>query len=392
MQHGFVQLLETGSLRVRDELGWREIQRTATGISHAEVTGDGKQLVATTPAGEILVWDLRAVAPRRLTIPRMWTPFAMRDQATWLWNSVGGVGRLDLRTGTFEVVLDRVDAHFIVIDGNERWVAGMSEEGKLYTVDRTNGAHLYGGEVEFVFDDGIGVTVARPDGSLWRWRPGGSPFREAGSFGGTPKLMTAFGPHAAALVGDQLVRVDEVTRQAERLAALPRVTALALLPDGGVAVLADHLVWIWRPGAHFLAKLPVDEPIDEIATSGPGLVMSSTRAVATLYDGVVAITAVPAGELLYASRDRAVVETPRGELELVELPSGFSFALPESVAVGFAVANRDRVALIAKGEEGDDVVSIWDMTVPSEPLALAAWLGTITNAKRAGDSEIYSWP
>jgi len=392
MPHGFVQVLDSGSLRVRDEFGWIPIQRTATGISHVDVSPDGRTLVATTPAGEVLAWDLRALAPRRYVIPAMWTPLEMRDNAVWLWNPIGGAARLELSTGKFEIVLDRFDSRYVVVDSNERWVLGMTADGAVTIVDRTTGVSAGGGTAQFCFDDGVGVTIVRADGSIERWRPGGTLLHPAGSFGAKPKLATAFGAWAVALVGDQLVRIDQVTGSVERIPAVPHTVVVQSAPDGTVWTLADHVVWSWRPRTHYLTRVPVDEPVDEIAANDDGLMMSSTRAITSLYDDTLAATPVQLGLPVYVSRDREVVVSARNEVSVIDLRSGFSFTLPERPVLGGAVANHERIAFIPDAGEGDLVLSVWELTVPSAPLALGAWLGTITNARPAGDSEIYSWP
>ena len=392
MARGFVQVLDNGSLRVRDALGWIPIQRAATGISHVDISPDGRTLIATTPAGEALAWDLRAIAPRRYVIPKIWMPLDMRDQAVWLWNAIGSVGRLDLRTGTFDVVFEQIGTRNIAVDGNERWVLGKTEEGALYITDRTANRHGSAGVAESAFDDGIGITIVRFDGGIERWRPGGLHLHSAGSFGGKPQLSNAFGSWAVAVVGDQLVRVDEVTQSIERVAAVPHVVGLQATIDGTVWALADHVVWSWRPDAHYLVKVLLDDPVDSIAATGDGLIMSSTRAVTTLFDGKLAATPVQLGLPVFVSRDREIVQSARNEVSAIDLRSGFSVTLPEGPAMGDAVASHDRIAFVATASAGDRVMSVWELTVPSAPLALEAWLGTITNAHAAGASEIYSWP
>jgi hypothetical protein len=74
------------------------------------------------------------------------------------------------------------------------------------------------------------------------------------------------------------------------------------------------------------------------------------------------------------------------------LYSGLSFALPQATAMDDVVAQGRRVAAVTWMSDHDKIISIWDLDIPEEPHALAAWLAGITNARAVGDSEIYAWP
>ncbi len=389
--HGFVQLTEDGALRVHDEWGWTRIQRKSSALRHGDVSPDNRILVATTAAGEILEWDLRGTAPLRVNVDRAWIPAALTDRAVWLTSPLDGVARVDARTGTFELALAHEATDYALVDLEERWVAAGAQDGRLYIADRTNGNHLAAVDAVIAVNDSVGITTSRPDGTVWRWRAGSSTFHLVGDFGKALDILSANHDWVVGLVDGELVRVDPMQR-VERLPAPPDVDTIQLAPDGQLWILAGHVVWGWKAGAFALVRVPTADPIDRISLGDHELVMTAPREITTLVNGVTTVTPIQAGIPVYVDDRRALVRSDRNELSMFDLHSGFSFTFSNRAVLENVLASHDRVAAVTNMSSRGATLTIWNVNVPDEPLALEAWLGTITNAQSVGASEIYTWP
>ena len=391
--NGLVQLAEDGSLRVYDGSGWLRLQRKATGLRHADVSPDGRIVVATTSDGETLTWDLRAIYPMRATIPAGWTFLALSPTALWMWSRSDGIGRLDLATGKLEIALALQGSSYGIAAPDDRWVAAGTRDGHIVIVDNTTGKRLDGADVALAIGDATGLTMCRADGALLRWRPGGTSVTPVGSVGGNPEILTAAGGWIAADLDHHLVRVNATTGRQERIAAPDDVAMLAITPAGAMWALAGRSVWGWDVGAHALVKVPTAESIEQIAADEHGLVMGTSRAITTLVGGVQRVTPIASATPIYVDQLRAVVEDDRNELTVIDLATGLGFELPDREVRNAAIANGDRVAAVTNILADDrEVVSLWTIDLPRDPFALAAWLGTITNAQPIANSEVYTWP
>jgi len=392
--HGFLQLTSDGGLRVHDEWGWTRIQRKSSGVRHADVSPDNRYLVATTDAGETLEWDLHAAAPVRIKIGPTWLPAGISDRAVWVESPADGVARVDLRTGVSELAIARQATDYTLVDFDERWVAAgtFTASHLLYIADRTTGKRIAVPDIAIAVNDSVGVTTSQLDGTISRWRVGDDAPQRLASFNGNVEILTAARDQIAALAGDELLRLDPATRRIERIPAPPGVDGMQITAGGQVWILARHVVWGWSVGAFALVRVPTADPIDEIFATNDQLVMTAAREITVIVDGVTTVTPMQAGVPMYIDERRAVVRSDRNELSMIDLHSGFSFTFSSPAVIENVCATHDRVAAVTRISEVGSTLTIWNVDVPDEPLALEAWLGTITNAQRIGNSEVYTWP
>jgi hypothetical protein len=392
--HGCIHLAEDGSLRIRDELGWVRIERHANELRHADISPDERFVVATTTGGETLVWDLHSLLPIRVRVPRTSIVAALTENAAWLWSPSIGVVRVDLHTLAVETVIDEPATMYAMVDPDERWVSGTRADNAVFIVDLTTPNHqkVIIRDAAIAVNDGDGLTAERPDGTLWRWVPGTVELRKAGAFGGDAVLMTARSSWVAATVGHDLVRVDTTTTAREHIPAPLNVNVLQITPSGRVWILADHRVWQWDRNATTLSRVPTTEAITDIAADDEQLVMTSPRSITTVRDGKAAITPVQSGAMVGINHHAAVVRDDRSNVLVLDLRSGASFALPARTTQDAVAMHGNRIAAMTGTDRHDAVLSVWSVDVPEQPLALEAWLATVTNARPVGIGEVYTWP
>ncbi|HEY3801474.1 MAG TPA: serine/threonine-protein kinase [Kofleriaceae bacterium] len=390
---GAMMLTDDGSIRLYDGAGWTTIDRHADELTHADLSPDGTYLVATTGNGEILVWDLRALAPVRARIPAEWVPVKMTPRSLWVMSPAEGVGRIDVQTGELETVISHPGTLAMLADDDDRWAAAYAPGGELTILDRIKQQRFTLHVAAVVTTDAIGIVLARDDGTLWRWRPGAEHLESIESAGGSVDILAAQHDWVAALAGTSLVRVDTATKRVERIAAPPHVEMLQVRDDGQVYVLAAGAVWGWRAGTNELVRVPIAEPIRDLGSAGHAFMMSTANSLIALDDGIMHVTPIQSGNhAVYVNGRHAVLRGDRGAAIVADLYSGLSFALPQATAMDDVVAQGRRVAAVTWMSDHDKIISIWDLDIPEEPHALAAWLAGITNARAVGDSEIYAWP
>jgi hypothetical protein len=390
---GAMMLTDTGSIRIYEATGWTTIERHADELTHSDLSPDGTHVVATTQNGEILVWDLRAITPVRARIPSEWVLGKMTSKSLWVMSPLEGVGRIDLQTGALETVISQVGTLSLFAADDDRWAASYTPLGDLTLLDRVNERRftLHGAEV--VTSDSIGLVLAREDGTLWRWRPGTEHLESIESAGGSVDILAAQPNWVGALVGTSLVRVDIATKRVDRIAAPPHVEMLMMRDDGGLYVLAAGAVYGWRPGSNELVRVPIAEQIRDIGSAGHALMLSTANSLIALDDGIMHVTPIQSGNHgVYVNGRHVVMRGDHGAVLVADLYSGLSFALPQAAAMDDVAAQGSRIAAVTWVSDHDKVISIWDLDIPEEPHALAAWLAGITNARAVGDSEIYAWP
>jgi sugar lactone lactonase YvrE len=390
--HGCIHLAEDGSMRIRDELGWVRIERHANELRHADISPDERFIVATTATGESLVWDLHALLPIRVRVPGAASLAALTENAAWLWSPSIGILRVDLHTHKVDTVIDQLAVMYAMVDPAERWVGGGGADNSAYIVDLTTHKKIVVRDAAIAVNDGEGLTAERPDGTLWRWLPGTATLRKAGALGGAAVLMTARSGWVAATVDHELVRVDNRTNAREHIAAPLNVDMLQITQTGRVWILAEHRVWQWDRNATTLARVPTTEAITDITADDEQLVMSSSRSVTTVRDGKMATTPVQSGTTIGINDHAAVVRDDRSNILVLDLHSGASFALPARTTQEGVSMHGNRIAAMTGVDDRGQVLSVWNIDVPEQPLALEAWLATVTNARPVGVGEVYTWP
>ncbi|HEY1548233.1 MAG TPA: serine/threonine-protein kinase [Kofleriaceae bacterium] len=390
--HGCIHIAEDGSLRIRDELGWVRIERHANELRHVDISPDERFVVATTAGGETLVWDLHALLPIRVRVSGSASLTALTDNAAWLWSPAVGVVRVDLHTRKVETTIDEPAVMYAMIDPAERWVGGGRADNSVFVEDLTTHQKLTIRDAAIAVNDGDGLTAERPDGTLWRWTPGTVELRKVGSLGGEASLMAARSSWDVAIVDHQLVRIDTRTNAREHIAAPLDVDVLQITETGRVWILAAHRVWQWDRGSTVLTRVPTTEAINDISADSGELVMSSTRSVTTVHDGELLTTPVQSGTTVGVNRHAAVIRDDRANIIVLDLRSGASFALPVRTTQNIVAMHDNRIAAMTDVDDDGQVLSVWNIDVPEQPLALEAWLATITNARPVGVGEVYTWP
>jgi hypothetical protein len=138
--------------------------------------------------------------------------------------------------------------------------------------------------------------------------------------------------------------------------------------------------------------VPTTEAINDISADSGELVMSSTRSVTTVHDGELLTTPVQSGTTVGVNRHAAVIRDDRANIIVLDLRSGASFALPVRTTQNIVAMHDNRIAAMTDVDDDGQVLSVWNIDVPEQPLALEAWLATITNARPVGVGEVYTWP
>ncbi len=367
---GCIHLAEDGSIRIRDDLGWVRIERHANELRHADLSPDERFLVATTAGGETLVWDLHAVLPIRVRVPGAASLAALTDNAAWLWSPSIGIVRVDLHTRKVDTVIDELGTMYAMIDPAERWVGGGRIDESVFVVDLTTHRKITVRDASIAVNDREGLTVERPDGTLWRWLPGNLELHKAGSFGGAATEMTARLSWDAAVVGHEIVRVDIRTNAREHVPAPLNVDMLQINETGRVWILAEHRVWQWNVGSTVLERVPTTEAITNIAADDDQLVMSTPRSITTVRGHELTTTPVQSGTTIGINRHAAVVRDDRANVLVLDLRSGTSFSLPIRTTQDAVAMHDNKIAAMTGVDDRGQVLSVWNIDVPEQPLAL----------------------
>jgi WD40 repeat protein len=382
-----------GAIRVYDRTGWMTVQRHAGDLTHADLSPDGAHLVATTSAGEILYWDLHALAPLRVEVDSDWSIVKLTARSLWMASTVQGVARVDLTTGKLAVEVKQAATTSAFADDGDRWVAGFAASRTLAIFDRVANKHFSMHDVSLATTDGTGMVVTRSDGTLWRWRPGSDHLQALDSLRGQVTMIAAGDDQIAALVDSQLVRVDAVHKSTDRIAAPPGTEVIYVRGTGDVYVLAHGVAWAWYAGTNELVRVPIAQPIQDIGSFGHSLLLSSAHSLIRLEDGIMRVTSIRSGEYpVYFDNRHVVLRGDHGFASVTDLNSGARFEMPQTVEADNVVARDLQIAAVTWLTKQYKIVTVWNLDIPEEPHALAAWLAGITNARPIGDSEIYAWP
>ena len=144
-------------------------------------------------------------------------------------------------------------------------------------------------------------------------------------------------------------------------------------------------------GAFALVRVPTASPIDVIVATDHELAMSAPREITTLIDGVMHVTSIQAGTVVYIDTRRAVVRSDRNELSMIDLHSGFSFGFSNRSVVENVYASHDRVAAITDISSTGATLSIWHVGVP-EIRSRSRRGSARSPTQPIGNSEMYTWP
>ena len=385
---------DKGALLFADGLGWRVLHQRATGLEIGDATADGSLVAALTSTGEVLMWDLRAAA-RHYRVPSGYAIVRLDGDGLWLVSVTDGLARLDLATGRLDTAIETFGTAAAFVARDESWAGTLTLDRTLLVAAHDGGKLQTAEHVEIVSNDGDGLTIAYADGRIGRWRAGAG-FAPVVTLAGKADTIASTGRWIAALVGGRLVRIDALTRREESIDA-PRGTSELQVDDRGVTwCLAERAVFSWQLGAGALDRLPMREPVDRLGMTEDrrSLALGSPRSVALYEGGQLHVTPVSSSRVVAIEHARAVTLNADGALRVTDLRTGVGFELPaDSVDADEVDASGNRIAALThEFVPNGQVVAVWTLDVPEQPLALEAWLGTVTNAREVPGTDTYTWP
>jgi hypothetical protein len=182
----------------------------------------------------------------------------------------------------------------------------------------------------------------------------------------------------------RVCRVNLVTRHAQ-CEDFPSLTAVNLAVGGLVYLTIDHHVQAWALDGTRTALLP-DVRVEELQWTGGSMVAITIDGVAVL-DATPRMIATPKiSRVRVLDRDRIAATTTEDSLIVIDLIAGSSYR------AGTAPPNWQ---LFSGGNSVIFMNGPWyelALPVPTEPVALRAWLATVTNARVVADSDVVQWP
>jgi hypothetical protein len=369
-------------LRVFDSQGTVSLGRHAAGLQRADESSDRRFVAALTTAGDILVWDLHAVRPMRITDNGQAQMQGLTEHYLWLSAVLEGVSRIDLETSKEERVFAGVITGDVVFDDAERWLA-VSSKGTLSLVDLTTRRILTSPTLAFA-PWGHDFVALTSDGDLETWSPGDDHFHKRAHvpIAGFSQLA-ADGPVAVVGYNDHVDRIDLATSAEDRVDRND-ISGMIVDANGTVWLLAGTECLRWPIGGRPV-MFALSAPPKTVTVHGDTLVFYSGGSITVVQGSKHTTIAHASKAVAWAGGSTLATYDAGGIPSIVDLDTGLVFTLPTR-ATGLVV-NNDHVATM------NDRVELWNLSVPRDPVALRAWLATITNAKPISDtSDAYAWP
>ena len=385
-----------GAIAVMSDVGDQLLQSPIDRIAHIAASPAAPWLVAAAE-GELLVWNLDAVQPRRVG-PRYPSGAAFLSSGTLLLASADAAQWIDLASGTATPLDTPPDL---------RAVIAAPAGDVAVVIDATHHAQLVGPHVASVDlgDDvshaayaGAELVLARGDGELVRRDAGGHTTTIAHEPAGALALEANAGWIAAAFPGGTLWRAPASGGAPQTLhaAALAAPDAFALAPDGTVVFAAGPALRAWRPGGAIDTLGTLALPVVRVALVGAG------RALAIAADGSAALidlgaphavqpltNAIPPGASFAEDGGLAVTTTASGALEVIDPASDEKWTIDAVVpGVGPALLAPDGRHVLATSPAG---VLVWTLDLPGDPAATASWLAAMTDAVDHGPAAALGW-
>ncbi|HKE19226.1 MAG TPA: serine/threonine-protein kinase [Kofleriaceae bacterium] len=367
------------------------------------VAGGGRQVVAGSVTGQILVFDLDSVRPRRVRVPI----------GTSRILSLSGEGAVTVRSSG---EIDRIDA----------------ASGAIRTLGRAGGL----GDRSRVSPDGSAVVMVTMEGEVVAVRPGDGAFEVLEQGGGS--LVAFSGPDRAVWErGQALWEKQLFAGQSARRIAAWRARPIGVASSGGwlAGALDDGTLWRRAPGASAIEEIRSGRVVAPVVAVAPdGAVYASVEREILRWGrggGAAVPFAALSDEIMLLELDPALglsAVTTDGAVHLVPLAGGAIRSTPLAAPVlpvdlsplGATAVGRDTasqpLAIDVAGGLGYVLAPVWALHVaqsidgrvtgvltgagglllythdlPRDPRALRAWLAGATNAA-ADDRGSVTWP
>ncbi|HEY5924068.1 MAG TPA: serine/threonine-protein kinase [Kofleriaceae bacterium] len=393
---GFAATMHDGRIVIRDRDGRFELGKRPVALRRLDLSNDGRWLAGLAKTGELLVWDLAQIRPRRLPISPLEQPMMIENDSLWIGDLRDGVRKLDLVTGESRRLTDDVPmVVWSVIGHKGRFVAnGYWEAGQLSVYDgiRDKAFTLHG--VAIAADDQEGLVIARHDGSLVRWRPGETTTHPYAKLPAPPDVLALSGRYAVARVAPHdVVRIDAQTQRVTRAEMKVPIEAVTIDPAGGAWLVGGGKAYQWPLGG-VPVEVALPGPVDDILQSESGVLVHCSTAVMIVRGDERRVVPVNSTRISHISGDAVVVfETPHSEVGLLDLETGSTVLFPLKKPTMSTVAADDSRVVYRVNVVGDQhQLLLWTLRVPRDPILLRAWLATITNAKQLPNSDAVAYP
>ncbi len=380
---GMVELQQEGVLRVYDKHDRYLLGRRASGLNRADVSSDSRFVVALTTTGDVLEWELGAIRPHTLAVSTGSELIRLTDHDAWTSTVDLGVIRTDLLTNTSETIYPAIGVTDAFVDRDGHWLLARVF-AKLHILDLDQHREL-GPEPLAVTGHDHGLIEVTQDGSVATWNPGEPGFRVRARLPTTDlESIAASGRYAYVLYAHHLDRLDLETGKTEP-SPITKATAFGVQSDGTCwAVTPEHVArWATSDPQPVVFPLPM-HPSSTIF-EGNGVLFDSGDSITVVRGNKLTTIAHGSKNLAWDGGSTVATIDAAQTPSVVDLATGLGYTLP--TVAQHLVVHGDAVLLGSTTE-----VSVWKVDVPRDPVALRAWLATVTNARTVEGSEAYTWP
>ena len=381
--HGVGVFELDGSIALIDARGWFRLGPYPTRFLRADLSLDGRYLVAATDLDDVLVWDLDALRPHTMLLDKTEIAVALIPPYLWTLDQLDGVRRRI-------ALADRVDTVLgSMLAPNDPWMA-IGEDGKWAAIREPSTDRLIAydatrdqrGYIDATTQaaDAHGIAVVRADGLVARWEPGHDHVEPLGRLAAVPINVAADGAHVIAAMDERrLARLDPGLPERDS-GVTGEITAIAMQGSRAWIVTADGALWRWDEAGD-LVRVPLGEAVSALAHLGPHMVGYAPHSL-------VVLDVEPPRELLVESRrgswmgdDYVATVMSNHAVAIVDLTTGSSLALRMAAVNDVIAAHGDTIAFEIDADMNGRTVRFLDaIAVPHEPAALQRWVAKVTNA------------
>jgi hypothetical protein len=394
---GHVMAMHDGRIVIHDIDGRYELGKRPLSLRRLDYSNDRRWVAAIASTGDLLVWDLAQIRPRRIAIGKVEQPLYIHNNQIWLLHVTEGVRMLDLTTGRSKHLLAHSSLPDWTLVGPEGAYVAVATLtlGTTVIYDATLGESFTINGVAAVneFDDGL-MFVA-DDGRLVRWRPGTRGVEEFARAPARADTVAGSGNIAIVrLTETEIAHIDVATQVTTRMSFAR--------PVSGFAIDANRVVWVVSGGKAFrweVGKQPVEVEtpglVDDVMPAKGYLLLHCATSIVMIKGDQRRVVALTSARVRYAGgEDLLVFETAQSEIGLLDVDSGSSVLLPYKKPLGAHVAaNSEHVAYRDLVTREDKVhVNVWSIRVPRDSIALRAWLLSVTNAKSLANTDTVAYP
>jgi hypothetical protein len=387
---GFISIgTDNGLVEIHDVQGVVALGPFAFELHRPDVSLDGRYVAVLTGTADVLVWDVAALRPRRVTVELGERPVKVTAKSLWTTN-MPELWRHDLATGEHQAIGDdiRPGGHWYVSE-DETWAAMQGGPGsRVQIVAVPSGTIVASVEgVTTWTPSARGIDLARTDGSISRWEPGWTELRSGERFP-EPVLSLARSGDAsvAGFSGGKLVR--ELPGASESGHIDGTIDLLAIVPDGTTWITDDvGRLYRWPVGGT-IALVDVAEPVIGLWLFEGRPVAHTARSLIEL--DLEPIHPVPSDAMACAPMGDhlAACVSAQYELSILDLKTGGRIQLHRKASDREITAAGDTIVY----PDFHKNAGLWTISVPRDAAALQAWLRDVTNAKPVPGSDVVAWP